>query len=470
MQTATETERKYDVPDGFDLPALDDAGTPRVHDLDAIYYDTDDLRLARHRRTLRRRSGGTDAGWHLKTPGDGTGRTEHQMPPDGDSVPGELRAVVRALVRTSELRPVARLQTHRVETPLHDARGRTLALIAQDEVTATVDDRVWRWRELEVELVDGDVALLERVESLLLRAGARPASGPSKLARALGDKLTPAPSARIKDPALRYAREQRDAIVAHDPGVRAGDPEAVHKMRVATRRLRSVLKTYRKSFRAEPSAHVRAELKWLAEKLGTVRDAQVMQRKLLSVVERETDEVAAIAERIREHLGEAERCGRRELGTALDGERYLTLLDAIDDLVAGPDRPHGDPRRRADKALRTADRELDEARLTLDDAALHGARKSYKRARYAIEVMVPDQGRRAKQLADAVSRLQDVLGAHQDAVVARELLRELASQAADGFPYGVAYARQEQAGQDALGQLPVTLEDVRRRKLRDWLT
>src|SRR5689334_879268 len=189
MQTATETERKYDVPEGFELPRLPGAGEPETHDLDATYFDTDDLALARNRRTLRRRSGGTDAGWHLKTPGDGASRTEHRLPLDGDDVPGELHDEVRAVVRDSALRPVARLRTRRVETPLTDTDGRVLALIAQDRVTAETGGREQRWQEVEVELVEGGPKVLRQVERRLLRAGAVPASGPSKLARALGDRL-----------------------------------------------------------------------------------------------------------------------------------------------------------------------------------------------------------------------------------------------------------------------------------------
>ena len=100
MQTATETERKYDVPADFALPTTGRCRpAAETHDLDATYFDTEDLRLARHKRTLRRRSGGADAGWHLKTPGEGTSRTEHRLPLDGDEVPEELRAEVRAIVR-----------------------------------------------------------------------------------------------------------------------------------------------------------------------------------------------------------------------------------------------------------------------------------------------------------------------------------------------------------------------------------
>jgi CHAD domain-containing protein len=476
METATETERKYDVPAGFALPTL--VGAADVHsadgaetfELDATYFDTDDLRLARSKRTLRRRTGGTDAGWHLKTPGDGSSRTEHRLPLDGEVVPDEIRAEIRAVIRDRALLPVARLRTRRVETPLRDAAGRTLALVAQDTVVAETDGREQRWQELEVELVDGGPKVLKAVERELLAAGATPAAGPSKLARALGDRLpTTGGKSKKIHPVLAYAREQRDAIVAHDPGVRHGDPESVHKMRVATRRLRSTLKTFKRSFPPELAGRIGPELKWLAQQLGEVRDGQVLSQKLLASVEDEGPDFAPVAARIREHLGAKVTAGRAALDEDLDGERYLGLLDAIDELVGDPDSAESDPLGRARRALRKADDLLDEAIAGGVDAELHEARKAYKRARYAIEVFVPSVGKPAKAFTSALTDLQDVLGAHQDSVVAREILRDLARSADDGFPYGILYARQEQVGRDTFGDLPVAIAAAGKRKLRSWL-
>src|SRR5689334_18333417 len=124
MEIATETERKYDVPAEFRLPDLTGkagiagAAGAETQDLDATYFDTDDFALMRHRRTLRRRTGGGDAGWHLKTPGEGTDRKEHRLPLNGrpEAVPDELVGQVRAIVRRAALKPIARLRTHRVET------------------------------------------------------------------------------------------------------------------------------------------------------------------------------------------------------------------------------------------------------------------------------------------------------------------------------------------------------------------
>jgi CHAD domain-containing protein len=472
MEIASETERKYDVPAAFEIPTLigiagiattDGAQT---HDLDATYFDTDELTLMRHRRTLRRRTGGSDAGWHLKTPGEGTSRTEHRLPLDGDGVPAELTGQVRSIIRRRPLKPVARLRTHRVETPLRDAEGNTLALLAQDQVTAETDDGEQRWQEIEVELVDGDPELLAAIERELITAGARPAAGPSKVARALGGPPAGGagkPPKKI-NPVLSYAQEQRDALTAYDPGVRQGDPEAVHKMRVATRRLRSTLKTFKRTYPG--TAEVGDELKWLADLLGAVRDGQVQKGKLLAGVQDAGPEFADVAERIRQHLDDQVAHGRQALDEALESERYLALLDRVDRLADEPDTAEDDPLRRAHKSLAKADGLLDEALAGGQDAELHDARKAYKRARYAVEVFAPSAGAPGKQLVKALTDLQDVLGAHQDSVVARELLYELGS---DNFWFGVLWARQEQVGKDTHAQLPVVVERSRKKKLRKWL-
>ncbi|HEX8347636.1 MAG TPA: CYTH and CHAD domain-containing protein [Actinoplanes sp.] len=515
MEIATEAELKYDVPADFELPPLTDAAgvtemaPAETHELDATYFDTADLLLARHRRTLRRRTGGSDAGWHLKTPGDGTSRTEHRLPlgDDADTVPAELVAEVRAIIRSAELRPVARLRTRRVETPLRDGAGRTLALVEQDEVRADTDDGQQTWKELEVELVDGGPKVLKAVEKRLLAAGATHAAGPSKLARALGDRLTasrtsagdadtdaradgksrsgPSAAAAVLD----YARAQRDAIVANDPGVRHGDPEAVHRMRVATRRLRSTLKTFRPLWSRELTDFLSGELKWLAERLGEVRDGQVLTGRLTAAVDREGTAFEPIGARVREHLGGNVQSGHGALRDALDGTRYLRLLDELDDLVDSGGKEGRNSRetgdravlRRARNALAKADALLDAAGSTEGggtgtehrDEHLHEARKAYKRARYAVEVFVPTVGKPAKRLVERLTRLQDVLGDHQDSVVAREVLRDVADSARaagdDTFAYGVLYARQEHAGEAVLADLPIATWESRERKLRAWL-
>lgn len=471
MEIATETERKYDVPEAFTLPALLGAagitstdGT-ETFELDATYFDTDDLTLMRNRRTLRRRTGGSDSGWHLKTPGVAGSRTEHRLPLNGkaDKIPADLTGQVRAIIRRRELKPIARLRTHRVETPLRDADGNTLALVAQDRVTAETDHGEQRWQEVEVELVNGDAEVLAEVERRLLTAGATPATGPSKVARALGNPPVKVRSNPSKDPVLAYACAQRDALTEYDPAVRQGSPEAVHKMRVATRRLRSTLKTYKRTFPGDEDMN--AELKWLADLLGTVRDGQVQKHKLHRAVQNAGPQFEQAAEKIDRHLDDQIKRGTRALIEALNGERYLTLLDRVDRLADGG-VPEKNPLARARKSLTKADGLLDQALADSEDAELHEARKVYKRARYAIEVFEPSAGKPAKDLIDTLTDLQDVLGAHQDSVVARELLYELGP---DDFWFGVLWGRQEQVGKDTYGRLPVVVEKSRDKKLRKWL-
>ena len=252
---ASEIERKYEVPVGFAVPAeiAPDGvtlGEPAVHELRAVYYDTPDLRLARDRVALRRRTGGTDAGWHVKRYRGPDDRDEVQLPLGrSGAVPAAVSAEVRAVSRGSRLRPMVTISTTRTERPLLDPDGRVLALVADDVVsTAVAADPAagQEWRELEVELVEGDRALLKEVDRRLRRAGAARSADLAKIARAMdgrwptGDPLPGLPGSAAAV-AGDYVRAQRGAIVGYDPRVRRDEPDAVHKMRVATRRLRSAL-------------------------------------------------------------------------------------------------------------------------------------------------------------------------------------------------------------------------------------
>ena len=476
-----EIEQKFDVAEVFALPDLTGiAGVAQVHEpvehaLEAAYYDTADLRLARARVTLRRRTGGTDAGWHVKLPAVAGARRELHSPAGraARTPPKAVLEPVLGIVRRAPVAQVASLRTRRVVTELVDAGGRVLAEVADDHVTGTALPAgpgeaavVTVWREVEVELVDGDAALLDAVERKLLKAGATPAAGPSKVSRALGGvrpESTKNTTGKI-NPVLAYARQQRDDLIQHDPGVRRGDPEAVHKMRVATRRLRSTLKTFRRSFPA--AAELGSELKWLADLLGAVRDGQVQKGKLLAGVEDGGDGFQPVAERIRQHLDTQVEQGRQALGKVLESERYLALLDRVDRLADEPEPVEDDPIRRARRSLAKADGLLDRALADGVDAELHEARKAYKRARYAVEVFAPSGGKPAKQLVKRLTDLQDVLGAHQDSVVARELLHELGP---DNFWFGVLWARQEQVGKDTHAELPLVVEGSREKNLRNWL-
>lgn len=199
-----ETERKYEAGPEFTVPGL--AGipgvsattAPQVHRLTAIYCDTPDLRLATAKMTLRRREGGTDAGWHLKLPaGADTRREIHAPLTEGLAVPAPLAAKVAPWVAGQPLVPVARLDTLRTVHEITDDHGQVLAEIADDQVTGALPGGPaaggpWRqvvvWREVEVELKGGPRELLDLVGERLCAAGARPSAAPSKLSVVLAHR------------------------------------------------------------------------------------------------------------------------------------------------------------------------------------------------------------------------------------------------------------------------------------------
>src|SRR5882757_9400719 len=186
-----ETERKYEADEAVVLldPArllgLDPGSQPEEQQLEAIYFDTPDLRLLRAGVTLRRREGGHDEGWHLKLPAGKDTREEIQLPLGRArrTPPAELVGLTRLYTRGAALAPVAELNTRRRRWRYADRRGRELAELVEDEVDAHTMGRetsAMSWRELEVELGEhGQVALLDRIERELLRSGANQAGAGS---------------------------------------------------------------------------------------------------------------------------------------------------------------------------------------------------------------------------------------------------------------------------------------------------
>jgi inorganic triphosphatase YgiF len=198
-----ETERKYDAEAGFALPdlaGLDEVAAvtgPQTYRLRAIYFDTTDFRLAAAKITLRRRTGGTDAGWHLKLPAGADSRREVHAPlgRGASSVPGRLAELVAGWTGGQPLRPIARLATTRRLRRLAGRDGEVLAEVADDLVVGSLPApggagmpewrEASRWREIEIELVTGPHGLLDSAGGLLRRAGAAPSAAASKLSRLL---------------------------------------------------------------------------------------------------------------------------------------------------------------------------------------------------------------------------------------------------------------------------------------------
>ncbi|WP_411079032.1 CHAD domain-containing protein [Streptomyces sp. cmx-18-6] len=503
--TKREIERKYEATEATGggeaaaatwLPGLSrvagvDRVVPRgVTELDAVYYDTAGLRLAADSLTLRRRTGGADDGWHLKFP-VATGIRDELSEPLSDTLPDSFAALLRSRVRHDEVAPVVRLLSSRDVLHLTAADGSLLAEVSVDTVcaerlTGDTAGTTATWTEIEVELADdGDPAFLDAVEKRLRKGGARPSPSPSKLARALAETAPVRERKRAKeqkdephtagDHVLAYVREQVRAIVDRDPAVRRDLPDSVHRMRVATRRLRSAFKTYRKVLDREVTDPVGAELKWLAGELGVDRDQEVLEKRIGSRTAALPDTLVLGPVQGRLQIWSAAHGtgARRGIIDVLDGKRYLALLDALDALSADPPlRPAAS--RAPEKVLPRAvlkdyrrlahrmEHALEQPAGAERDVALHEARKAAKRARYAGDAARPALKKPAQRFAKRVKAVQSVLGDHQDSVVARETLRTLAIQAhaagESAFTWGLLYGREEAAADARERELPQVWE------------
>ncbi|MFF0116138.1 CYTH and CHAD domain-containing protein [Streptomyces prasinus] len=507
-----EVERKYEsgdkgLPDLTGVPGVESVVDRGVAHLDALYYDTADERLAAASLTLRRRTGGSDAGWHLKFP-VAPGVRDEIHAPLSDTVPEHLARLVRSRVRDAELSPVVRLRSDRDVRHLLDGTGRLLAEVSVDAVRAErLTGGTARWTEIEVELADGtDPAFLDKVDKKLRKAGLRPSDSPSKLARALAETesaaTTPqsapapavAPAAAPKrkhrsrpvgkpvtagDHVLAYVRAQRDALVELDPAVRQGVPDSVHRMRVATRRLRSTFRSFRSVLDRKATDPVAVDLKWLAAELGLERDQEVLAERLRSDLDELPDALVhgPVHDRLRAWAEAGHSGAHSEVTAILDSRRYLTLLDTLDALLADPPlrkKAAAKPAKTLTKALRKdfgkvsglVARALDLPPGHERDVTLHEARKKTKRARYAAEAAGPALGAPAEDLVKNMKKLQSLLGDHQDSVMARRTLRELSAVAhaagESAFTYGLLHGHEERRAEIVETDLPETWKSVRK--------
>jgi CHAD domain-containing protein len=354
-----------------------------------------------------------------------------------------------------------------------------LAEVVDDEVSVLDGRRVvGRFRELEVELApESDDRILRAALSRLRKEGAEPSVALPKHVRALQPRSTRPPDVEAVDldrdaSVVQVIGASMSASVARlirsDPVVRLDqDPEGVHQARVATRRLRSDLRTFRSVLDPTWGADLRAELGWLGDELGPVRDLDVLEQRLRAEIaalpDAESGSTPKLLERLRVQRAEA----RAALLSAMREDRYGALLDAV---VEAAVEPHVLPEI-ADRGASTLVAELmagpwghlERACEGLGpasvDGELHEARIRAKRARYAAEALIPVAPKRARAFVKRATVLQDVLGQHQDAVVASAWLREQAV----GTTARAAFAAGELAGAEARSQ-----RQARRRWPRAW--
>ena len=452
MREHVEHELKLVPGEGFKLPDLGQQLPARA--FVSTYHDTQDLRLARHGVTLRHRLEDGTGLWQLKLPrGAARLELEHVGPPARP--PKEFLDLLVAYLHGEELVRVARLRTRRQSIRAAGAE------VVDDSVAVLDGQRVTaRFRELEVELLDGDEEALRRLEQALREAGAEPGVFKPKLYRVLDLAYPPeetelAPGAPPGEVLRSALAEQHRKLLAHDPGTRLGtDPEDLHQMRVATRRARAFLRAARPLLDPDWAEPLREELGWLGSSLGAARDLDVM----LEHVRGEVAELGADGEALEElvkALEDEHEKARAAAVAALDDERYFALLDRLEGV---------EPQLAADATETVTGLWWDEFRRTRkafgklgaksSDADLHAGRIRVKRARYAAELAAHELGEPGEGFLDAAKQLQDVLGDHQDSAVAEERV--------------VAWVGDEPARMEAAEPLLERERERRKRARADW--
>jgi inorganic triphosphatase YgiF len=293
MRRMNEQEDKYEVDSDWVMPQITDLVPDggrldqQVRELDSTYFDTPGAGLRVFGITLRRRVGGLETGWQLKVP-NGTARTELQSGSRAKTLPSALAKGVEGLLAGQRLDSVAAIMTTRTAYRVLNADGELVFEIADDQVESGPPDgesMLHSWREVEVELGPaGKKKDLKRARKLLEDAGASPSTRRTKLDRALaptsGDGgATTVESGTVGELVAAYLTAQCDVLASNDVGMRTGTP-AVHKTRVAARRMRSTLRIFGDVVAADPAEELNAELQWYADLLGEVRDRDILSSRL----------------------------------------------------------------------------------------------------------------------------------------------------------------------------------------------
>ena len=495
-----EREVKLGAGPAFHLPDLNGVvegavvNSPETVRLDTVYFDTADVRLARWGVSLRHRAG---EGWTLKlasappSPGqqDVLERDELVFQGGAKKPPEAAVTVVRAYVRGAELLPVARLSTLRRRVRLVDAAGARLAEVVDDEVSVRDGRRVAaRFREIEVEVLgdQSDGGIIAALVARLRAAGAGAPDRTPKHIRALGPRAQEPPEvssqplaadASAADVIRNVLAESVASLLRHDPLVRtSSDPEAVHQARVATRKLRSHLRTFGPLLDAEWTDSLRTELGWVAMALGAVRDREVLLDRLRasskSLPASDLRSAAALLKILEVEI----EALRKKLHADLSSARYIDLLERLVTAAQAPttlpdaDQPAAaalpalatNPWRR----LRSAVRQLPESPT---DPELHRIRILAKRARYAAEAVAPVVGPAAEAFARAAAKLQTVLGEHQDSVTAQAWLRSAKISGRRAFVAGELIAMEHVAATEARNRWPALWQTLDRKRLREWM-
>ncbi|HBR48777.1 MAG TPA: hypothetical protein DEA71_01720 [Nitrospira sp.] len=425
-----EREIKLTIGADFRLPQLPGTPLPRRL-LTSTYYDTVAHDLARAGITLRYRVERGKQSWQLKIP-LGEDRQEVEVVGAQNDPPATLRDLLVIHLTHRKLVPVVTLRVWRSGVLVR--RGRVpVAEIAIDHVTAVQHGTIiGHFRELEIEQRQGDEASLRSLERQMCDTGASDHDGRPKFYRALSLAppslpAQPEPEAPVIEHLKHALAEHVWWLMAHDPGTRLGTQiESLHQMRVATRRLRAVLRTARPILLPAWVMLLQQELTWLSKLLGPARDLDVQIAYF-------TDESGRLSQRDRPllaqflaHLRTQRVAVQQVVLSELTSARYLELIRRLQQAAQAPSVVESpiDIRRLAEGEFRKLRKAVRRLRPSPSDVALHKIRIKTKRARYAAELARSSVGKPAIRFMKAARAVQDLLGQHQDAIQAERYLRQ----------------------------------------------
>lgn len=425
MSLIREPELKLVAGEGFRLSGVPGRRLPPRR-LDLTRYDTADHRLSSLGFRLQREVEGRAVVWQL----DRLGEWKIQATGGKSGPPETISGPLKGVLRSQKLLAVQTARVDRFTRAVNSSRQQVAEVVVD-----TLRGKTGTSREIRVVPAEGN----QRSELVDLQARlAENNAKPMRPWRRLQQPGSKAPASEHLQ--FRFTRESRE-LLAHDPGTRLGDDaEQLRKFRVAIRRLRALVRAGGSMLDAEWVRRTRGELEWLGKVSGEVRDLDVLIDYLASEIEAIGADTQA-AEPIIKELRTGREQARESLTAALDGERYFDLLDALN--KASRSLPIRKSKTSVKAMARKEFRKLRKAAKLLDpapdDGALHSLRIQGKRARYAAELAEVSGRKSANRFLSRAKLFQDLLGEHQDAVVAEQKIRDLVP-ALDG-PAGLVAGR-----------------------------
>ena len=474
--SAVEQETKLMVDGNFSMPQLTGRTLAR-RVFTSTYFDTPDHCLARACITLRYRLDGHLGVWQLKLPLNG-GRREIELRGEASEVPLIFSDALIVHLEGKRMVPVSTLRTWRTGVRVQLGGGGEADVVLDSMSVLMGGQIVQRFRELEIEWLKCNDRLGDGLIETLRKAGARPHDGRPKLFRALSvsyGQLAPLPQhASVQEYLRQYLSWQAYLLKRFDPGTRlGGEPEDLHQMRVAARRLRAVLRSAHRMLDPTWAAPLVSGLTWLGQLLGFARDLDVQLEYFRSEASQLSLRDRKPLERFVSFLQGERTNAQRTLVGEMRSARYLGFVSKLEQAVHEPvvldsECRIEDVATRAFKKLSKAMRELPESPSNAD---LHRLRIKAKRVRYMSELAEPATGKSATRFIKAAREFQDLLGIHHDTVLAEQYVREFVARLPGeraAFAAGLLMARAHQRREQARDTLQSAWRRVRKRGKKVW--